>query len=226
MLPFPGPVTATENGLLLISGIAALVYLFLLEAPVSWRRTVAKTLSTALLALVAFHAGGPWLLVAALGLSALGDFCLAHDGPKAFLGGLAAFLLAHLTYVALFLTHDTQAASALPVALLTGPMAAAVAALAGLFAVFMAIRLMPVLPPDMKLPVALYMAAIFAMAATAAFFQPVLAVLGAIAFMASDSVLAAGRFLMEADDPRHRPAAIFVWVSYFAAQVMLLLALV
>ena len=225
-LPFPGPVTATENGLLLISLVAAVVYLAMLQAPVSWRRTIAKTVSTALLALIAFHAGGPWLLVLALALSALGDFFLAHDGSQPFLGGLASFLLAHVAYVALFVTHDPQAAHALPVTMLSLPMAIVATGLAALLAVFMAIRLMPVLPGEMKAPVGLYMAAIFAMAATAAFFQPVLAFAGAAAFMASDSVLAAGRFLMEADDPRHRPASVFVWVSYYAAQVMILLALV
>ncbi|TIP55997.1 lysoplasmalogenase family protein, partial [Mesorhizobium sp.] len=46
--------------------------------------------------------GGPWLLIAALALSAIGDALLSRDGEKAFVGGLAGFLAAHGLYIALF----------------------------------------------------------------------------------------------------------------------------
>lgn len=226
MLPFPGGIGETLNGLLMLSAIGALLYALLLPQPVSWRRTVAKTASTVLLALIALHAGGPWLLVAALALSSLGDFFLAHDGPKPFLGGLASFLLAHLAYVALFATHDPQAGSALPVAILPRWGALTLIVLCSLWAGFMAIRLVPALEREMKGPVVAYMLAILAMAVTAALWQPVLAVIGATAFLASDSMLATGRFLMDADDRRQRPAGLFVWLSYYAAQVMILLAII
>ena len=186
MLPFAGGIGETLNGLMLLSAIAALLYALLLPQPVSWRRTAAKTLSTALLALIAFHAGGPWLLVIALVLCVLGDFFLAHDGPKPFLAGLVSFLAAHLVYVALFATHDPQALSALPVVLLPFWAALTVITVCSLWAGFMASILVPALEREMKAPVVAYMLAILAMVVTAALWQPVLAVIGAIAFLASD----------------------------------------
>ncbi len=66
-------------------------------------RSAAKTLAVAMLAVLAFMQGGPLLLVAALALSAVGDAFLSRDGEKAFLGGLASFLAAHILYVPLFL---------------------------------------------------------------------------------------------------------------------------
>ena len=225
MLPFAGGIGETLNGLMLLSAIAALLYALLLPQPVSWRRTAAKTLSTALLALLAFHAGGPWLLVIALVLCVLGDFFLAHDGPKPFLAGLVSFLAAHLVYVALFATHDPQALSALPVVLLPFWAALTVITVCSLWAGFMASILVPALEREMKAPVVAYMLAILAMVVTAALWQPVLAVIGAIAFLASDSMLAMARFVMDADDRRQRPAGLFVWLSYYAAKVMILLAM-
>ena len=225
MLPFAGGIGETLNGLMLLSAIAALLYALLLPQPVSWRRTAAKTLSTALLALIAFHAGGPWLLVIALVLCVLGDFFLAHDGPKPFLAGLVSFLAAHLVYVALFATHDPQALSALPVVLLPFWAALTVITVCSLWAGFMASILVPALEREMKAPVVAYMLAILAMVVTAALWQPVLAVIGAIAFLASDSMLAMARFVMDADDRRQRPAGLFVWLSYYAAKVMILLAM-
>ena len=43
---------------------------------------------------------GPLLLFAALALSAVGDAFLSREGDRAFLGGLASFLAAHLAYIA------------------------------------------------------------------------------------------------------------------------------
>ena len=64
-----------------------------------------KTLAVGLLAVLVVVEDGPLLLVAALALSAVGDAFLSRDGDKAFLGGLASFLAAHLVYIALFLTR-------------------------------------------------------------------------------------------------------------------------
>ena len=90
MMPFPGGLSAPANGLVLFSAIAAILYGLMLYRPVSWRRTAAKTLAVFLLALAAWERDGPLLLVAALLLGALGDAFLAHDGERAFLGGLRA----------------------------------------------------------------------------------------------------------------------------------------
>ena len=71
--------------------------------PQSLARSAAKTLAVAMLAVLAALQGGPLLLVVALALSAVGDAFLSRDGEKAFLGGLASFLVAHIVYIALFL---------------------------------------------------------------------------------------------------------------------------
>ena len=43
------------------------------------------------------------MLLAALGLSMLGDICLMFDGEKWFMGGLGSFLLAHLLFIPVLL---------------------------------------------------------------------------------------------------------------------------
>ena len=55
-----------------------------------------KTGSTALLALWAYLAGGPVLLVAGLALSSAGDAFLALEGERWLKPGMAAFFLAHV----------------------------------------------------------------------------------------------------------------------------------
>ncbi|PHP65535.1 lysoplasmalogenase [Zhengella mangrovi] len=225
LLPFPGGIHETGNGLLLLSAIAAVLYALMLGQPVSWRRTASKTLSTALLALIASHAGGPWALAAGLALSALGDFFLAHHDDRSFMAGLASFLAAHLVFVWLFATHDPAAASALPVVMLPAAAAYALIALAAGWTLFLGARLMPALDGGMRVPVAIYIAAIVAMAATAFLFQPLGVVAGALLFVASDSVLAIERFLMREGDPRQGAAHLFVWSTYYLAQAAFLVAL-
>ena len=103
MMPFPGGIDANANATLVFSLVAAVIYAFTLNMPPSLARSAAKTLAVAMLAVLALMQGGPLLLVAALALSAVGDAFLSRDGEKAFLGGLASFLLAHILYVPLFL---------------------------------------------------------------------------------------------------------------------------
>ncbi len=67
-------------------------------------RSAVKTLAVALLAVLAFVENGPLLLVRRAGARArCGDAFLSRDGDRAFLAGLASFLVAHLVYIALFL---------------------------------------------------------------------------------------------------------------------------
>src|SRR5918994_1958522 len=102
MMPFAGGIEATANATLLFSLAAAVVYGLILNTRETLLRSAVKTLAVALLAALAAIQGGPLLLIAALALSALGDAFLSRDGDKAFLGGLASFLAAHLAYIALF----------------------------------------------------------------------------------------------------------------------------
>jgi hypothetical protein len=58
MMPFPGGVDSLANGTLLLSVAAALLYLPVQGRPPSLRRTIVKTAAVALLAVLAWIAGG------------------------------------------------------------------------------------------------------------------------------------------------------------------------
>lgn len=218
MMPFEGGMDSFANGTLILSVVAALFYLAVQDRAPSLRRTVVKTAATALLALLAWSEGGPALLVAALALSAAGDAFLAQDGERPFLLGLASFLAAHLAYVPLFVSAgggtDILAWQPWRIGL-------AVAALLGAF--LLVRRLLPAAGPRMRLPVIAYAAAILAMMVAAATVPSPIVVIGAVLFVLSDSLLAAGRFLLPAGSPRQRPVGIAVWVLYYLAQAAITL---
>jgi uncharacterized membrane protein YhhN len=218
MMPFPGGIEATANGTLILSAVAAILYLFLTRRPSSFRRTAVKTASTALLGVLVLVEGGPLLLAAALFLSALGDLFLAEEGERTFLAGLGSFLLAHLVYVVLFGMAGGGAA-----ALAAEPWRIAAAALVAIFAAGMFRRLRPALPGDMVVPVAVYVVAILAMGLAALTLPSIAVIAGAVLFIASDAILAAGRFLIPAGSPRQAIVAPAVWSLYYAAQVSITL---
>ena len=218
MTPFPGGIESLANGTLILSVVAALLYLPLQGHAPSLRRTLVKTGSTALLALLAFIEGSPALLVAALVLSAAGDAFLAQDGEKAFLAGLASFLAAHIAYVALFLSAGDR------LEILAGePWRAALAAVAIAGAVVLMRRLLPAAGPGMRVPVAAYAAAILAMLLAAATVPSPVIVAGAALFVVSDSLLASGRFLLAPESAGQRPVGAAVWIFYYLAQAAITL---
>jgi uncharacterized membrane protein YhhN len=192
--------------------IAAVWGLGFLAKPASLPRAAIKTAPVALLALAAFLGGGPSALAAALALGALGDWLLAFEGRRAFLAGVAAFLMAHLLYAALFFSGQNEAWTGGPVFL---------GATLALFALSAAIyrRLLPHLG-DMKIPVAFYCAAILAMAVAALSrgLDPVL-LAGVALFMASDTALAYEKFA--AGTGARLATRRFVWFSYAAAQALI-----
>ena len=203
--------TPVSGALLLTSVACGLVYgLGYLRAPESALRSVFKTGAIGALSILAYVDGAPWLLIAALALSALGDLAISRDGETAFTLGLGAFLLAHIAYVPLFIEVGGS---------LSGwRIAAAVAVL--IYAAVVARRLWPHLGP-MRVPVALYVIAILAMgvsALTAPFsLWPIL--LGAALFIASDTALAAETFVFK---DRTRPwTAPFIWSTYYLGQALI-----
>lgn len=146
-------------------------------------------------------------VVAGLVFSLVGDVLLMAS-PRLFVGGLLAFLAAHLCYLRAF-TGDTR--------LFAQP-----AALAGLLAVGAGILavLWDGLEPALKLPVVVYMLVLVAMAAQAiarAQRHPELATwsaaLGAMLFVASDTLLAIDRFRSPV-----LLAPLWVLGTYWAAQ--------
>jgi uncharacterized membrane protein YhhN len=199
-MPFPGGIENIANGTLILSVLLAVLYGFAVSRPVSLRRTLVKTGSIALLALLAAVEGGPVLLVAALVLSAIGDACLAQEGERWFLGGLASFLAGHIAYIALFWTTGGGIAE------LVSEPSRIVIALALVAAVGLILsRLWPAIEAGMRPPVALYCAAILAMGV---------------------SSLAAGRFLVAPRDARQDWIRPLVWALYYAAQLLLTLSFV
>lgn len=218
MMPFADGPAANSNAALLFSVAAAFLYFLMLDQPPSWRRTAIKTLAVLLLAFLAFDQGGPALLIAALLFSSLGDAFLARDGEWEFLAGLASFLAAHMLYIMLF------AAAGEGAPILVGEpwriaLAAAMLALAGL----LLLRLWPALAAHLRLPVAVYAAAILGMGLSALMLPVSLVILGAALFITSDGLLAADKFLFAPALPHRAWAGKAVWLLYYAAQVLITL---
>jgi uncharacterized membrane protein YhhN len=221
MLPFPGGIDATANGTLIFSAGAALLYLVTPSAGPSWRNTVIKTAGVGLLAFLAFDQSAPWLLVLALALGATGDAALSLPGEKAFLSGLAAFLLSHIAYVALFIAEGASLAALLadwwrPVV--------AIGIIAG--GIFMWRTLSPHLPPTMRVPVAAYALVIITMGIAAAATPGVAVLCGAALFIASDAILSLERFVLSPASPWRRWTGPVLWLLYYGAQATLALAFI
>jgi uncharacterized membrane protein YhhN len=179
---------------------------------------VAKPLATALIIAVAALAATPvpavykTLVLAGLLCSLLGDIALMFP-EKWFTAGLVAFLAAQVLYILAFKPaagHPVSVGSFLPVIL---------------YGLLMFFILAPRLGP-MKLPVLVYIGAITAMAGFAASryvdmggTRPLLAFLGAVLFLVSDSVLAYDRFAK-----KFALARILVLATYFPAQLLIALS--
>lgn len=150
--------------------------------------------------------------VAALALSLAGDVLLMLPSDR-FVAGLAAFLAAHVCYVAGFLS-DGPAAAALLVAAVV---------VAVLIVPFARLVLRGVRTTDAALvpPVAGYIMVISAMVAVALATRNWVAGLGAVLFAVSDSMIAWSRFV--------RPfawSAVAIMVTYHLGQAALVLSLV
>ena len=110
MLPFPGGIGATANGLLVFSVVAAILFLFTLRSPPSLKRAIVKTIGILFLAGIAYDQGAPLPLLLALLFASFGDFLLAFDGDRNFQLGLGGFLLAQVALVVLFLSDGSSTA--------------------------------------------------------------------------------------------------------------------
>ncbi len=218
ILPFPGGLENSQNGLLVLAVLAALYYLLRPAGTSGGRWAVLKTIPVASMALAANDAGAPVALIAGLALSALGDFLLAHKGDKAFLGGLAAFLAAHVAYIWLFLGSAGAGVFVIPSE--AWRLAGALVIL--LHSANMARLLIPAVETAMRLPVIAYMLAITLMGVSGAFHATPQVFAGVVLFIISDTFLATERFLVT-DDSSHRkwlgPA---VWITYIAGQLLIL----
>jgi uncharacterized membrane protein YhhN len=196
-----------------VAAVCAAAYgLWLVHRPRSPVRTVVKTLATSALAVLAYLEGGGPLLALALAFCAVGDAFLAGD-PKRWLPfGLAAFLAGHLVYGLLFWRER-------------GPVGAAfmtVTPMILLAAATMLVLLWRSLG-RLKPAVVLYVLAIVVMVSTSLllprFRWP--AAVGAVAFMASDAILAFDLFKGTRLLGSPRLTALAVWFLYFGGQAMI-----
>lgn len=207
----PARLTATaHNSILLAGAVVALSYLAAsFVSPAFPFDPIWKAAGIVLLSAYAFLRRAP-LAGAALAFSAVGDIMLALEPPQ-WIGGMAGFGVAHLFYCAAFLEIVRRAGLAregLPLALLV------LAASAGMGIWHF---------PDMgalKVPGLAYQAIITLMVMLAFVSRaPMLAKLGAVIFMLSDSLIALGLYKNIAAPPGS------IWLTYVAAQIMLAKAL-
>lgn len=168
---------------------------------------VLKALGIVMLGFYALVRGAPVLMVA-LFLSAGGDFSLALR-PPALEAGIVFFGAAHLVYLSIFVGMIVREGWRRD-----GLVLAAALILYGLAMLWW---LRPGMG-DLALTASVYNGVILAMAIAAGFVKgPRLIVIGALLFVISDSLLAAGWFR----DLRPLDWANPVWISYAAAQVCL-----
>ena len=222
ILPFSGGIQNGQNGLLVMAALAAIYYLLRPVDASGGRWAVLKTIPVAALALVAKDASAPMALIVALVLSALGDFLLSHKGERPFLAGLAAFLAAHIAYVWLFLGAAGSGAFILPSEVWR--MAAAI--LIAVHAITMARLLAHSVKASMRLPVLAYVLVIAAMGIAGALHAAPQVFAGVVLFIASDTLLATQRFLVPDNSARKALLKRAVWVTYIAAQMLILLGIV
>jgi uncharacterized membrane protein YhhN len=196
---------------LMAAGVAgALIYgLFFLQRPPSALRTLSKIMLAAGLSLAARFADAPGFLALAFALCAVGDACMAGD-PKRWLSpGIAVFLLGHLLLVVLFVEIGEPR-------LLLEPLRAAGAAAAVAWSGWLLFVLWPKLgalkPAGAAYALALLATVVSALTLGTNFAW---AILGAVLFLASDSILALRLFRYEGAP--HRLWDHLIWWLYAGA---------
>lgn len=196
-----------------IGVICAVGYLPLAARPVGVLRSVVKTSAVAALAIAAGLAQAPVMLVAALAFCALGDWLLSRDGDGAFKAGVEAFAAGHVAYIMLFLLQplaDTTRIGQSPQIWIAGAFI--------VFGLIMAWLLAP-RAGALRGPVLGYIPIILGMGvAVLALPGPGWALLAAIAFIASDMVLASEKFLLPDGHSALRWTPFVVWPLYWGAQ--------
>ncbi|MBE2263882.1 MAG: lysoplasmalogenase [Burkholderiaceae bacterium] len=149
------------------------------------------------------------LILGALVLGWLGDALLLSRAPKAFMGGLGAFLLSHLLFAAAFVSGGWSL-----------PAMGVAAAVAVAFGAGVLRWLLPHTPKEFKAPVLAYVVVILAMciAATghAVASRHWAVLVGALLFTASDLSVARDRFVRQGFVNR-----LWGWPTYFVAQLVL-----
>jgi len=213
---------APEKWLLFLSIVSSAIYLATQSVQPFPGSVVLKALGVAPLVVIAIRAlrdaagrprGIEWMrdrdnliLGAALGFSCLGDILLALPGRR-FIHGLLSFLAAHFIYILLFVRNWPR-----PLRPSGGQMTMAAGVL------IYSLVLSNWLSPDLGTlagPVMVYICAITVMALSAvlAGFAKPWVWIGAVLFLLSDSMIAAGKFKTPVPLSNY-----LVWVTYYLAQ--------
>jgi uncharacterized membrane protein YhhN len=214
---YPRTVTSLAVALLLVTGVVAVVDWWAVSVGARRAEYVAKPLTMVALIGVALaldpaSSSQRWWFVAALALSLAGDVFLMLPSDR-FVAGLASFLLAHVAYVVGFLVVSPGE----PAPVLTT-----------LLVVLVSVVLWNRLRSGMRTngqgaylgPVTAYVVVIAAMVAAAAASGDWVAVLGALLFMISDSIIGETRFVRP-----WRYERIAIMTTYHLGQVLLVLSL-
>jgi uncharacterized membrane protein YhhN len=196
--------------LLYVSAAAGAAYLATQRWPPFTGGALLKGCAVGALAVLALRARGTrhdaGVLALALAFSTAGDVLLDLD-PRLFAFGLGAFLLAHLTYISLFVRNRTAGIRLDPLHL----------ALVLLVLAYSATLSAWIVPSTgaLAVPVVFYICALTAMVCTAilARFRRRSVAVGAILFLVSDSLLAIHKFKTPVPLRDY-----LVWTTYYLAQ--------
>jgi len=200
------PADRIDRTLAILAFVAPVVYLLLLPTKPYPGDVFLKMSMCVLLALLAWRRS-KYILAVALIFSAVGDALLGVDAAHLFVPALASFLVTHLLYAVLFMM-----AAKLLLARLS-PWRLLLLAVVPLFAVAYAVVLWPKLG-TLALPVTCYIVAIVAMTVLSLRVPVTIVPIGAVLFLASDSLIALDKFLWQA--PWVGAA---IWITYAAAQL-------
>jgi alkenylglycerophosphocholine hydrolase len=183
------------------------------RAEMATKPLVILLLLGAAIALTPIDAGMRALFVAGLALSAVGDVALLA-APRWFSAGLAAFLLAHLAYIAgLLQVHGSSATLAAGLVFI---------GLAGIFVGIPIVRgAMERSGAALGLAVVAYLSVISATVVVAGLSHLTLARIGAVFLYASDGILGWNRFVVPIPQGR-----LLTRIAYHLGQALMVLSLV
>jgi uncharacterized membrane protein YhhN len=196
--------------LLWVSAVASAVYLLTARWQPYPGSALVKGCAVGALAVLALRSRGQrrdaGLLALGLAFSTAGDVLLDLD-PRLFAFGLGAFLLAHLTYICLFVRNRTTGIRLRP------PQLAAVLPIVA-YSAALSVWIVPSVG-ELAVPVVLYVCALTTMvcAAILARFRERWVAVGAILFLISDSLLAIHKFKEPVPMRDY-----LVWSTYYLGQ--------
>ena len=188
------------------AAVVSVLYLFLSNTLPYPGGAILKTSMCVLLALLALRYKSV-LLAIALVFSAVGDALLAIDGAKLFVPALASFLTTHVIYAVIFVRVGR------------GVMVSTSRWIGMILPILFAVGYLIVLWPRLgalAIPVLFYIAAIVTMTALSFRIPSVIVPLGAMLFLASDSLIALQKFLWSA-----AWVGPVIWITYAFAQQLI-----